>query len=110
MACGVQSDAAACREAWRGLDAKAVAASILFSTSTDVRNKIEELDKAGFKADRLFMTGGPSQNAAWIRTLTHLIGRPVVTPHRQFGGSVGAALMAALGDGLYKNERAFFKM
>ena len=104
------TDAAACREAWRGLDAKAVAASILFSTSTDVRNKIEELDKAGFKADRLFMTGGPSQNAAWIRTLTHLIGRPVVTPHRQFGGSVGAALMAAIGDGLYKNERAFFKM
>ncbi|MCR5360072.1 MAG: hypothetical protein K6E55_09345 [Thermoguttaceae bacterium] len=104
------TDAQECREAWKGLNAKEIAASILYSTSLDVRKKLEELDQAGFKSDRLFMTGGPSQNAAWIRTLTDLIGRPVVTPHRQFGGSVGAALMAAIGDGLYKNERAFFQM
>lgn len=104
------TDPQSCRKAWQGLDTKTIAASILYSTSTDVRNKIEELDKAGFKADRLFMTGGPSQNAAWIRALSHLIGRSVVTPHRQFGGSVGAALMAAIGDGLYKNERAFFEV
>ena len=104
------TDAEACRAAWTGLDPKTAADSIIYSSSVDVQKRVEELDKQGFKADRVFMAGGPSQNSAWIETLTTLIGRPVVTPHRQFGGAVGAALMAAIGDGLYKNERSFFEM
>lgn len=98
----------ACRAAWRGKDAKSVAASIIYSTSVDVRNKIRELDRSDFKAGRIFMAGGPSQNATWVNTLSDLIEIPVETPHRQFGGAVGAALMASIGDGRYKDERAFY--
>lgn len=102
------TDGESCKSAWSGLGKKQIAESIIFSTASDVRDRLLQLDAEGFKADRVFIAGGPSQNKTWTETIAALIGRPIVTLHRQFGGAVGAALLASIGNGQYKNERAFF--
>lgn len=103
------TDAGACQKGWSGLDKRSVAESIIYSTCVDVRNRIRELDAAGFHAERIFMAGGPSRNPVWTQTMADVIERPVYRLHREFCGAVGAALMASIGDGRYQNERDFFQ-
>ena len=72
------------------------------------RRKLEELDHAGIADRRLVMVGGPAESPVWPRIVAEVAGHELVLLHGQNAGAVGAAMLAAIGAGLYRDEREAF--
>jgi sugar (pentulose or hexulose) kinase len=73
-----------------------------------MRRKIEELAAAGIRARRLVMVGGPSESPVWPRIVAEVCGLALTLLNGQTAGAVGAAVLAAVGAGLYRGEREAF--
>jgi len=70
-----------------------------------IRNKIEELAAAGIPANRIAMVGGASESSTWAQIVADVTGLEIQLRHCQVAGAVGAAILAGIGAGIYKNER-----
>ena len=53
----------------------------------------------------LRVTGGPAKSAVWLQMLADLSGLTVEVPQVEETGCLGAALMAMVGDGIFKDAR-----
>jgi xylulokinase len=61
----------------------------------------------GFPLPQLRAIGGGAKSDVWMQILADVTGRRVESvPHPQEGGAVGAALVAAVGLGIYPNFEA----
>ena len=58
---------------------------------------------AGQKADKITAIGGGTRNAFWMQNKADISGRPVVTLEIEEATALGAAMLAGVGAGVYKN-------
>jgi sugar (pentulose or hexulose) kinase len=73
-----------------------------------MRYHIEKLAEAGIRAQRIAMVGGPAESAVWPRILAEITGLELKLINGQTAGAVGAAILAAMGAGLFTDERDAF--
>ena len=68
-------------------------------------------DGATVAPDAIWVAGGAVHSAVWMQMLAEVLGRPVHTPRVAEAGALGAAILAAVGVGLYADrERALAAM
>jgi xylulokinase len=60
------------------------------------------------RPDKYVAIGGATQNRLWMQTKADVIGKPVEVPELDEAVPLGAALLAGIGTGLYKDEQDAF--
>ena len=103
------TDGKSCGRKWRGLEKEEIAYAIMASSCADAKKGIKRIEKFGFVPNKIYMAGGPARSDLWPQILADVMGKEVYCLHKQFGGAVGAAIMAAIGDGKYLDEKDFYK-
>jgi xylulokinase len=63
----------------------------------------------GFKADRLVAVGGAIRNRFWMQNKADVVGRPVDVPAVEEATPLGAAMLAGIGVGLYRDVQDAFE-
>lgn len=61
--------------------------------------------QAGFKAERFIAVGGAVRNTFWMQNKADVTGRPVEVPAIEEATPLGAAILAGIGVGLYRDEK-----
>jgi len=89
----------------RGLFIRSVMEGIAF----DNKRALEIMEKfiPGIKS--VILTGGGANSRIWNQIRSDIYQKPICTIHTKESGIVGAALLAALGVGLFKNEDSALK-
>jgi xylulokinase len=82
-----------------------IARAVMEGTAFEMRRKIETLVAAGLIPGRINMVGGPSLSPIWPRVLAEVTGLEIEIVHGQVAGAVGAAALAGIGAGIFKNEK-----
>ena len=73
-----------------------------------LRDKLRELEANGISARSAVMVGGPSENPLWVRVIGEMTGLAVRVMHGSYAGAMGAAMVAGIAAGLYRDEAAAF--
>jgi sugar (pentulose or hexulose) kinase len=85
-----------------------IARSVMEGPALRMRYNIEQLAEAGIRADRIAMVGGPAESPVWPRIVAEITGLELKLINGQTAGAVGAAILAAIGAGLFRDEREAF--
>jgi len=72
-----------------------------------LNEKLCELKANGFNYDSAVMVGGPSRSRIWPSIVANVTGLEIITSGRS-AGARGAALLAGIGSGVYRDEREAF--
>jgi len=80
---------------------QAVYEGVIFS----LMQHLEQMLKRFPNPTALRVTGGPAKSAVWLQMLADLSGLTVEVPQVEETGCLGAALMAMVGDGIFKDAR-----
>ncbi|MGA2066087.1 MAG: FGGY family carbohydrate kinase [Thermoguttaceae bacterium] len=59
----------------------------------------------GVRPERIVAIGGPTRNEVWMQNKADVMGRPVEVPQLDEAVPLGAALLAGIGVGLYRDEQ-----
>lgn len=83
--------------------ARALMEGVVFLT----RARVDELSqRTGTRPGRIVFTGGPTRSPVWTSILADVLNQPVVLPDAgEYAGAVGAAILAGIGTGIYRDER-----
>ncbi len=92
-----------------GRSREEIARAVMEGLALRMRRKIERLAEAGIEAERIAMVGGPSESPVWPQIVAEIIGLELKLINGQTAGAVGAAILAAIGAGLFRNEREAFE-
>lgn len=90
----------------QNFEQKDIAMAIMEGTVRMLKTKLDDLKSQGITADRAVMVGGPSEDPMWSKLIHDICGISVRVEHGAFAGAVGAAVMAGIGVGIYKDEHA----
>ena len=63
----------------------------------------------GITPDRLVAVGGATRNPFWMQNKADITGLPIEVPEVEESTPLGAAILAGIGIGLYKNEQDAFE-
>jgi xylulokinase len=63
----------------------------------------------GVTPDRLVAVGGGAQNAFWTQNKADMVGKPIEIPPVEEATPLGAAILAGIGVGLYRDEQDAFE-
>ena len=74
---------------------------ILEGTAFYLKERTESLPAAGIQIDEFRAVGGGSRSEAWIQISADILGRPFVRPGITEAGTLGAAIMAGVGVGVF---------
>jgi len=85
-----------------------VSRAIMEGTVYEFRQRMESLQKAGFRSERAVMVGGPSESPIWPSIVANVLGMDITLINGQTAGAVGAAVMASVGIGCFKTEEEAF--
>lgn len=80
---------------------QAVYEGVIFS----LMQHLEQMLKRFPNPTALRVTGGPAKSAVWLQMLADLSGLTIEVPQVEETGCLGAALMAMVGDGIFKDAR-----
>jgi xylulokinase len=61
------------------------------------------------KADKFVVVGGAVRNQFWMQNKADMVGRPIEVPDVEEATPLGAAILAGIGVGLYKDEQDAFE-
>jgi sugar (pentulose or hexulose) kinase len=86
-----------------------VSRALMEGTAFEMRRKMESLAAVGIKAERMSMVGGPAQSPIWPQILADVTGLELKLMNGQSSGAMGAALIAGVGAGVFKDEKQSFK-
>jgi len=91
-----------------GLDTKKphMVRAILESVGYMLRENVEAIEKVGVPVKRIVALGGGSQSRLWNSIKADICGRDIATMRQTESTSLGAAILAASGIGLYKSVEA----
>lgn len=81
-----------------------IARAVMEGTAFEMRRKIEDLTTAGIPARRIAMVGGPTESPIWPRMVAEITGLELRLINGQNAGAVGAAILAGIGAGIFRNE------
>ncbi|UCF98920.1 MAG: hypothetical protein JSV89_05105 [Spirochaetaceae bacterium] len=85
-----------------------IARAVMEGPALRMRYNIERLAKVGIEANRIAMVGGPAESLVWPRIVAEITGLELKLINGQTAGAVGAAILAAIGVGLFRDEREAF--
>jgi len=85
-----------------------VARALMEAAAFETRLRTEQLAGAGLRAGRITMVGGPTESPVWPQIVAEVCGLPLRLINGQTAGAVGAALLAAVGCGLFADVREAF--
>jgi xylulokinase len=74
---------------------------LLEATTFYLRDCVEALPATGIRIDAYRAVGGGSKSPAWIQICADILGRPFVRPAVTEAGTLGAAIMAGVGGGVF---------
>jgi sugar (pentulose or hexulose) kinase len=63
----------------------------------------------GIKPERLVAVGGATRNQFWMQNKADVVGLPIDVPDIEEATPLGAAILAGIGIGLYRNEQDAFE-
>lgn len=81
-----------------------IARAIMEGTVRLLKERLDFLQEKGIAATEAIMVGGPSEDPLWRQLISEICGFPVKTIHGAHAGAVGAAVMAGVGAGIFKDE------
>ncbi len=89
-------------------DPAQIARAVMEGAAALLAEKIEGLKKLGCDFSHAVLAGGPSKSPVWPDIIARRLGIEikVASPH---AGAVGAAILAGIGAGIYKDERDALK-
>ena len=61
------------------------------------------------RLERFIAVGGATRNAFWMQNKADVVGRPIEVPDVEEASPLGAAMLAGIGLGLYRDEQAAFE-
>ena len=85
-----------------------VARALMEAAAFEMRLRTEQLGAAGLRAGRITMVGGPTESPIWPQIVAEVCGLPLRLINGQTAGAMGAALLAAVGCGLFADVRQAF--
>jgi sugar (pentulose or hexulose) kinase len=85
-----------------------LARALMEGAALVTKRRLEELAAAGIRARRLVMVGGPAESPVWPRIVAEICGLELSLRAGQAAGALGAAMLAAIGAGLFADEREAF--
>ena len=85
-----------------------IARAVMEGPALRMRYNIGRLAEAGIRADRIAMVGGPAESTIWSRIVAEITGLELKLINGQTAGAMGAAILAAIGAGLFQDEREAF--
>ncbi|MCP4396596.1 MAG: hypothetical protein GY801_04720, partial [bacterium] len=85
-----------------------ISRAVMEGTAFEMKRKIQELAEAGLPAERIAMVGGPAESPVWPRILAEITGLELRLINGQSAGAVGAAILAGIGTGIFRDEREAF--
>lgn len=77
--------------------------SILEGVAFEAREVIEVFEKFGHDVEELIMVGGGAKSGTWRQIMSDVTNKPVRAPHMQETGALGAATLAGVGAGIFKD-------
>ncbi len=83
----------------RGHFARAIMESVAYL----LREQVELVEQAGIECSEIRSLGGAASSRLWLQIKADVLGLPVVTTQCTESTSLGAAMLAAVGAGIYKN-------
>jgi xylulokinase len=69
----------------------------------DIVRSMEE--NLGARAKRFITVGGAARNSFWMQNKADVLGREIETPEVQDASPLGAAMLAGIGAGIYRDEK-----
>lgn len=82
-----------------------IALSLMEGVAFETRNALAEFDKAGIYIKRLRMVGGAAKSILWSSTVAQVTGCEITRMTETEGCALGAAMIAAVGIGMFKDYR-----
>jgi len=79
---------------------------IIEGVTFDLRRRLDLADRAGIRVGELKASGGGSRSDQWLQLCADLLGRPVLRTQVPEAGVLGAAIIAAVGGGVFPNLEA----
>jgi len=71
---------------------------------------IQEMKKnVGFDMRKLVVAGGAVRNHFWLQNKADIVGQPIEVPDVEDASPLGAAMLAGIGVGVYRDERDAFE-
>lgn len=81
-----------------------IARAIMEGTVAHLARRIREMKEKGISAAEAVMVGGPSETPLWAKLIEEQTGLTVTVKHGAFAGAVGAAMLAGIAAGVWKDE------
>jgi xylulokinase len=69
---------------------------------------VQALEECGVAAERMVLVGGGGRNSAAVRTRANILGRPIETSPLEETTALGAAMLAGVGSGVYRDLDAAY--
>jgi xylulokinase len=85
-----------------------LARAVMEGIAFELRWAIEEIRAAGVQVSELNMVGGAAKSAMWTRIVADVTGVPVILPAIKQAASLGAAILAGVGIGVFANAESGF--
>ena len=82
---------------------KYIARAIMESVVFLLKLKINALSDNGIDIKSITMVGGPSESNTWPQIVSDVLGVDINSSHGAYSGAVGAAAIAGIGSGAYKD-------
>lgn len=76
---------------------------MLDSLTYELKINIETMKNAGLSIDEIRAVGGGAKSPLWMQAKADILGVPVTTLECKESGCLGAAILAAVGSGIYNN-------
>ncbi|MDP4133391.1 MAG: FGGY family carbohydrate kinase [Bacillota bacterium] len=87
-----------------------IARAIMESVGYLMKEKLDALSKNNITAKSAIMAGGPTENPVWVSSIEQILGIPVKVIDGAYAGAIGAASVAGIGTGIYRNEAEAFRI
>jgi sugar (pentulose or hexulose) kinase len=93
---------------WFEAERRNISRAIMEGVAELLNDKIIDLKKGGINFKKAVMTGGPSHSSLWPQIVAETTGLELAIGSRH-AGAKGAALMAGIGVGIYRDEYDAYK-
>jgi xylulokinase len=87
-----------------------IARAIMEGAVNLLYEQLKRMEEVGIKPKSAVMVGGPSANPMWHKLIEEICGISVRVIHGANAGAVGAAVLAGIGCGLYRDEKEAFEI
>jgi sugar (pentulose or hexulose) kinase len=85
-----------------------IARAVMEGAAFETRRLIEQVADAGLPATAIAMVGGPAESSIWPKIVADVTGLELTLVNGQYAGALGAAALAGIGCGCYRDEQDAF--